>query len=163
MIFLSPLRVLEEKSRWKPTLVWWEFGELSYCQKTHYWAGKKNNIFVLPWKSILVGIGGINEWLPVFSCSCLCFSIIYIFKLEDFRLYSPFMACLNMKVTQLCLTLCDPMNYRVHWILQARILEWVAFSHSKGIFQTQGLNPGIAHCRQITSWATREAQEYWSG
>ena len=32
-----------------------------------------------------------------------------------------------MKVTQSCLTLCDPMNYTVHGILQARILEWVAF------------------------------------
>ena len=32
-----------------------------------------------------------------------------------------------MKVAQLCLTLCDPMDYRVHGVLQARILEWVAF------------------------------------
>ena len=24
-------------------------------------------------------------------------------------------------------TLCDPMNYRVHGILQSRILEWIAF------------------------------------
>ena len=28
---------------------------------------------------------------------------------------------------QSCLTLCDPMDYTVHGILQARILEWVAF------------------------------------
>ena len=27
----------------------------------------------------------------------------------------------------MCPTLCDPMDYRVHGILQARILEWVAF------------------------------------
>ena len=38
-------------------------------------------------------------------------------------------------VTQLCLTLCDPMDCSlpgssVHWILQARILEWVAISYS---------------------------------
>ena len=32
------------------------------------------------------------------------------------------------------------------------------------IFPTQGSNSGLSHCRQIfTSWATREAQEYWSG
>ena len=31
-----------------------------------------------------------------------------------------------MKVTQLCLTLCDPMHYIVHGFHQARILEWVA-------------------------------------
>ena len=31
-------------------------------------------------------------------------------------------------------------------------------------FQTEGLNPGLPQCRwSFTSWATREAQEYWSG
>ena len=32
-----------------------------------------------------------------------------------------------MKVAQLCLTLCNPVDYTVHGILQARILEWAAF------------------------------------
>ena len=32
----------------------------------------------------------------------------------------------NVNVAQLCLTLCNPMDYTVHGILQARILEWVA-------------------------------------
>ena len=36
------------------------------------------------------------------------------------------------KVVQLCLTLCDPMHYIVHGILQARILEWEAFPFSRG-------------------------------
>ena len=40
-------------------------------------------------------------------------------------------------VAQLCLTLCDPMGYTVHGILQARILEWVAFPFSRGPFQTR--------------------------
>ena len=31
------------------------------------------------------------------------------------------------KVAQLCLTLCNPMDYTVHGIFQARILEWAAF------------------------------------
>ena len=31
----------------------------------------------------------------------------------------------------LCSTLCDPMDYRVHGILQARILEWVALPFSR--------------------------------
>ena len=35
-----------------------------------------------------------------------------------------------MKVAQLCLTLCDPIDYIVHGILQARILEWVAIPFS---------------------------------
>ena len=33
-------------------------------------------------------------------------------------------------------------------ILQARILECVASSFSRGIFPTQGSNPGLPHCRQ---------------
>ena len=39
---------------------------------------------------------------------------------------------MKVKVTQLCLTLCDPMDYTVHGILQARILEWVAYLFSSG-------------------------------
>ena len=35
-------------------------------------------------------------------------------------------------IAQSCLTLCDPMDYIVHGILQARILEWVAFPFSRG-------------------------------
>ena len=36
----------------------------------------------------------------------------------------------KLKVVQSCPTLCDPMDYSVHGILQARILEWVAFPWS---------------------------------
>ena len=32
---------------------------------------------------------------------------------------------------QSCLTLCDPMDYTVHGILQARILEWIAILFSR--------------------------------
>ena len=38
----------------------------------------------------------------------------------------------------------------VHGILQARILEWVAISFSRGIFPTQGSNPGLLQ-RQVAS------------
>ena len=41
----------------------------------------------------------------------------------------------KVKVAQLCPTLCDPMDCIVHGILQARILEWVAFPFSKGFSQ----------------------------
>ena len=39
------------------------------------------------------------------------------------------------KVTHSCPTLCDPMDYTVHGILQVRILEWVAFPFSRGFSQ----------------------------
>ena len=38
---------------------------------------------------------------------------------------------MKVEVTQLCLTLCDPLDYTVHEILQARILEWVAIPFSR--------------------------------
>ena len=40
-----------------------------------------------------------------------------------------------VKVAQSCLTLCDPMDYTVHGILQSRIVEWVAFPFSRGSSQ----------------------------
>ena len=70
----------------------------------------------------------------------------------------------EVKFAQLCLTLCEPMDYTVHGILQARMLEWVARGSSpgdlllQGIFPTQGSNLGLLHRRKIfTLWATREA------
>ena len=44
-------------------------------------------------------------------------------------------SCSEMKVAQSCLTLYDPMDYIVHGILQARILEWVAFPFPRGSSQ----------------------------
>ena len=68
----------------------------------------------------------------------------------------------KVKVTQLCPTLCDPMDSTVHGILQARILEWVAFfPFSRG--SSQPRDQTQVSCimgRFFTSWATREAQEY---
>ena len=44
---------------------------------------------------------------------------------------------LIVKVAQSWPTLCDPMNYTVHGILQARILDWVAIPFSKGSSQAR--------------------------
>ena len=41
----------------------------------------------------------------------------------------------KVKVAQSCLTRCDPMGYTVHGILQARMLEWVAFPLCRGSSQ----------------------------
>ena len=56
-------------------------------------------------------------------------------------------------VAQSCATLCKPMDCippgsTVREILQARILEWVALSFSRGS-SWQGSNPVLLHCRQI--------------
>ena len=66
------------------------------------------------------------------------------------------------EVSQLCPTLCDPMDCSlpcssIHGIFQARVLEWVAISFSRGsswprdwtwVFRAVG--------RRFTFWATRE-------
>ena len=62
----------------------------------------------------------------VFLCSCMS-----VFNYN---------ACVYMLVTQSCLTLCNPMDCSppgssVHEILQARLLEWVAISYSRGSSQ----------------------------
>ena len=64
----------------------------------------------------------------------------------------------KVKVAQSCPALCDPMNYTVHGILQARILEWVAFSFSRGSSQIRDQTQ-VSHIagRFFTNWATREA------
>ena len=41
----------------------------------------------------------------------------------------------KVKVIQSCPTLCNPMDYTVHRLLQARILEWVTFPFSRGSSQ----------------------------
>ena len=41
----------------------------------------------------------------------------------------------KVKVVRSCLTLCNPRDYTVCGILQARILEWVAFPFSRGSSQ----------------------------
>ena len=68
----------------------------------------------------------------------------------------------KLKIPQLCPTLCDPMDCTVHGILQARILEWVAFPFpfSRGSSQPRDRTQ-VSHIagRFFTSWATREAQK----
>ena len=66
-------------------------------------------------------------------------------------------------VTQLCPTLCDPMHCSlpgssIHGIFQARILEWVAISFSKGSCRPrdQTCASRIAS-RLLTIWASRES------
>ena len=56
------------------------------------------------------------------------------------------------------------MDYTVHGILQARILEQVAFPFSRGSSQPRDQTQVSSIAGGFfTSWATREAQEYWSG
>jgi len=61
---------------------------------------------------------------------------------------------MKVKGTQPCPTVCDPIDYTVHGILQARILQWVAFPFSRGSSQPRYWTQ-VSHTagRFFTSWA----------
>ena len=67
---------------------------------------------------------------------------------------------LKVKVAELCPTLCDPMDYTVNGILQARILEWVTFPFFR--WSSRPRNRTRVSCTAggfFTNWAIREAQQ----
>ena len=56
-------------------------------------------------------------------------------------------------------TLCQPMHYTVHGILQARVLEWVAIPFSRGSSQSRDRTQVSCIADGFfTNWAIREAQ-----
>ena len=81
--------------------------------------------------------------------------------------YPPYLLCLP---TQLCPTLCDPMDcspegFSVLGISQERIMEWIAISFSRGIFPSQGSTQGLNLCLlhwQVDAWPQRHqgSQKY---
>ena len=66
----------------------------------------------------------------------------------------------KVKVTQCCLILCNSMDCIVHGILQARILEWVAYPFSRWFSQPRDRTQ-VSHIAGgfFTSWVTREVQD----
>ena len=74
----------------------------------------------------------------------------------SFQLSNPQM---KVKVTQSCLTLCNPTDCTVHGILQAKILEQVAIPFSRGSSQPRDQTQ-VSHTVGgfFTVWATREAR-----
>ena len=69
-----------------------------------------------PWWAAVCGVAQSRTWLKRLSSSSSSFIYLYTLK---------------VKVTHSCPTLCNPMGYPVHGILQTRILEWVAFPFSR--------------------------------
>ena len=73
----------------------------------------------------------------------LCFPLRFLQFHFSMSIFHPFDICSGgscRSVAESCPTLCDPMDcsqpgFSVHGSLQARILEWVAFSFSRGSSQ----------------------------
>ena len=68
------------------------------------------------------------RWLETWLLKTLC---VRVYLTLTLRIW----VTMKVKVAQSCLTLCNPLDYTVRGILQARILEWVAFPFSRGSSQ----------------------------
>ena len=112
---------------------------------------------ILAWVAISFSRGSSQprDWTWV-SCIAGRFFTVWATR-EAHRLYN-----LKVKVNQSCPTLCDPMDYTVRGILQARVLEWVAFPFSRGSSLPRDWTQ-VSHIAEgfFTSWATREALIFW--
>ena len=71
------------------------------------------------------------------------------------------MHAVKVKVAQLCLTLCVPMDSIVHGILQARVLEWVAIPFSRDL-PDPGIEPG-SPAMQAYSLPSESPWKPWCG
>ena len=101
-------------------------------QRASYWPPMRKNSGLSTWASLT----------PHWQCDSRPRGILYFGE---------------VKVSQSCPTLCNPMDYTVHEILQARVVEWVAFPFSRGSSQPRDWTQ-VSHTagRFFTSWATRE-------
>ena len=71
------------------------------------------------------------------------------------------MLCVKVKFAQSCLTLCNPMN---PWNSLGQNTGEGGLSFLQGIFPARDQTQvSCIAGRFFTSWATKEAQEYWSG
>ena len=93
----------------------------------------------------------VSFWVTIFSG--------YMPRSETAGLY----VCYCCLVTKLCPTLCDPVSYSpscssVHGISQAKILEWVSISSSRGSSWSRDWTHVSCIGRWVLyHWATREA------
>ena len=99
----------------------------------------------------------------------LSLKYFYLHGNKFFKVKLVFCVCVCVcEVAQLCLTLCDPMVYSlpgssVHGILQARVLDWVAISFSRG--SSRPMDQAQVSClasRRFTVWATREGPLFYT-
>ena len=91
-------------------------------------------------------------WINLYYCWEMTFYFKLLYNFSVFRDW--------VKVAQLYLTLCDPMDYTVHGILQARKLEWVAILSSRA--PSQPSNWTQISCiagKFFTSWAIEQDSE----
>ena len=108
---------------------------------------------------ILSFVCHLSPSIRIYSKRAETFSFVYIYVTEDS--VSTTVKWVS-EVTQLCPTLCNPMDFSlpgssVYGVFQARVLEWVAISFSRGPSRPRDQTwvSRIVGIR-FTVWATRE-------
>ena len=119
------------------------------------WNSQGNNTGV-GWHTLLQGI------FPTWSSNPNCMSPALSSRF--FTTSGTWEREVKVKVTQSCPTLCDPMDYTVTEFSRPEYWSGVAFPFPRGSSQLRDRTQ-VSHTagRFFTSWATREAQECWSG
>ena len=105
----------------------------------------------------------------IFQNLWLCHNLYETFSWEYFyKTFLSFLCFSNLTLNNeseshsVCWTLCHAMDYTVHRILQAKILEWVAFPFSRRSSQPRDQTQvSLIAGGFFTSWTTREAQ-FWT-
>ena len=108
----------------------------------------------------------LTNCLPYFDyvvCSLVTFKFLkfltqysskVLFMLASMSIHT--MKWSEVKVAQSCSTLCDPMDYRVHGIPQARILEWVVIPFPRRSSQPWDRTQASSIAGKFfTRWATK--------
>ena len=100
-----------------------------------------------------------REWTAVVFCACVCVCVCVCEREREREREREFhnsadrlLLLFNCEVV--CNSFCGPMgsslpSFSIHGVSQARILQWVAISFSRGSSRwTQGLNLGLLHCQE---------------
>ena len=98
------------------------------------------------WAMVFPGVESLDHMAALFSASSPAFILCSLFS--DGHSEGCEVISIAIQLTLCNPVDCSPSGSSVHGILQAGILERVAISFSRGIFLTQGSNPGLLHCRQ---------------
>ena len=80
------------------------------------------------------------EGFPCFHCFSRLLLVAQLATVY-FQLEPTYGTTVKGKVARSCPTLCDPLDYTVHGLLQARILEWFAMPFCSD-FPDLGIEPG---------------------
>ena len=136
--------------------------------ETIHWNTQKLNLKLLGFQLLYLIWFNIKLALVFIICSNRFLSKLLICYLKNKQACHPADTFVDCKyfwyILQSCPTLCDPMDCSlsgssVHGIFQARVLEWIAISFSRGSSRPRN-RTWVSHTasRHFTVWATRKIE-----